>query len=79
MARSGDFDVIFYGHDHIYNIEKIGDCLVVNPGEISAHKTGKATFAIYVTKTNEVEIIILKNSINVKTQEVKRLLIIAKF
>ena len=71
MVKSGDFDVVFYGHDHICNVEKVNDCLIVNPGEISAHKTGKATFALYDTEMNDAKIITLKNSINVKTREVK--------
>ena len=66
MAKSGDFDAIFYGHTHIQQKEKMNDCWVVNPGEIAAGKTKKATFAIYDTATNEVEIITLKNSISFK-------------
>ncbi|KKQ60709.1 MAG: phosphodiesterase, MJ0936 family protein [Parcubacteria group bacterium GW2011_GWE2_38_18] len=33
MAKSGDFDAIFYGHDHNINKEMIGKCLVLNPGD----------------------------------------------
>jgi putative phosphoesterase len=71
MAKSGDFDAVFYGHDHVCNIEKIKNCLIVNPGEISSHKTGRATFALYDTKTNSAEIITLKGNINMKTQLAK--------
>ena len=60
MAKSGDFDAVFYGHDHKFNLDKIGNCLIVDPGEISAHKTSKATFAIYDTETNEAEIVNLE-------------------
>ncbi len=67
MAKSGDFDAVFYGHTHIQQTEKIKDCWVVNPGEIAAGKTKKATFAIYNTATNIVEIISLKNSISLKS------------
>ncbi|MFA6888348.1 MAG: metallophosphoesterase [Candidatus Woesearchaeota archaeon] len=66
MAKSGDFDAVFYGHNHEKNIENIGKCLLLNPGEISAHKTDKATLAFYNTKTNEAEIIILKGTISVR-------------
>lgn len=69
MAKSGEFDAVFYGHNHQRNIDKVGDCLVVNPGEISAHKTGIATFAIYDTKLNEAEIIEIDGSITLKTEE----------
>jgi putative phosphoesterase len=67
MAKSGDFDAVFYGHNHQKNIEKIGECLVVNPGEISAHKTGMSTFAVYDTKKNSAEIITLEEIISVST------------
>ncbi len=57
MAKSKEFDAVFYGHNHTKNKEKIGKCLVVNPGEIGAYKTGNPSFAIYDTKTNDAEII----------------------
>ena len=68
MARSGDFDAVFYGHDHKYNKETNNSCLIINPWEISAHKTTCASFAIYDTQTNEGEIVILKNSISTRTE-----------
>ena len=71
MAKSGDYDAVFYGHNHLKNKEKIGDCLVLNPGELSAHKTGEATYAIYDTKTNDAEIFTLKNTISLNTEKVK--------
>ncbi len=66
MAKSEEFDAVFYGHNHELHKEKIGNCLVLNPGEISAHKTDKATFAVYDTKTNTAEIITLKGTISVR-------------
>ncbi len=69
MAKSGDFDAVFYGHDHKQNIDKINECIIVNPGEISAHKTGNASFAIYNTLNNEAELFQLENSVSVKTKE----------
>lgn len=72
MARSGDFDAVFYGHDHIKSYEKINNCLVVNPGEIGAYKTGISTFAIYDTTTNDAEIIELKNSVTTNTDESRK-------
>ena len=67
MAKSGEYDVVFYGHTHIQTTKKINNCWVVNPGEISAGKTKNATFAIYDTINNEIEIITLANSITLKT------------
>ncbi len=71
MAKSGDFDAVFCGHSHEKSEEKIGNCLLVNPGEISAHKTGEATFAIWDTEENKVEFITLENSITLLTKEVE--------
>jgi len=67
MAKSGEYDAVFYGHTHLFKIEKINSCWVVNPGEVSAGKTKKATFAIYDTTINKVEIIELKGSVSLKT------------
>ena len=53
MARSGMFDAIFCGHTHISQIEQVGKCLIVNPGEISAQRTGTASLAIYDTTLHE--------------------------
>ena len=67
MALSGEFDAVFFGHNHIQSSEIIDGCHVVNPGEICAMKTKKATLAIYNTSINEVEIIELDGSVTLKT------------
>jgi len=74
MAKSGDFDAVFYGHNHIKNKDRIGDCLVVNPGEIGAVKTKTSTFAIYDTEKNDAEIYEVKGFINIRTKEVEEYL-----
>ena len=79
MAKTGDFDAVFYGHNHLKNEDKVGDCIIVNPGEISAHKTGKATFAIYDTKKNNAEFVEVKDSITLKTDTVDKYFKKSKF
>lgn len=69
MAKSWDFDAVFYWHNHLYNIDQTNNCIIVNPWEISAHKTSKATFAIYDSETNQAEIITLQWAITLKTEE----------
>lgn len=69
IAKSGDFDAVFYGHNHLKYKERIWNCLVLNPGEIWAYKTWIATFAIYDTKTNDAEIIEVNDSITSNTKE----------
>lgn len=58
MSASGEYDVLCYGHDHSYKIEKRGDTLLVNPGTIMGYnpvekKDVPATLAIYDTQTHE--------------------------
>lgn len=50
------YDIVFHGHTHESRKEKINNTWLVNPGEIMGYK-GPPTYAIYDTKTNEVEII----------------------
>lgn len=79
MAKSREFDAVFYGHDHKRNIDKINDCIIVNPGEISAHKTSEAHFVIYNTKTNNARSIKIRGAITTKTKEVNKYLKDMKF
>jgi hypothetical protein len=72
MAKSGEFDAVFYGHNHLKNKERINDCLVLNPGEVGAYKTGMGSYAIYDTKTNDAEIFEIENSITTNTPEAKK-------
>jgi hypothetical protein len=72
IAKSGEFDAVFYGHDHLKSKEKIGDCLVLNPGEIGAYKTGIGSYAIYDTKTNDAEIFEIEGAITTNTPEAKK-------
>jgi hypothetical protein len=60
MAESKKFDLVFYGHTHKPWEEKIGNCRLVNPGEL-AGQIFKPTFAIYNTETNFLELKILEN------------------
>ena len=48
-----DFNFIFYGHTHKPWIEKIGNCILANPGNL-AGIFFKSTFAILDTKTKKL-------------------------
>jgi uncharacterized protein len=55
LAKTGDYKAVFHGHTHVSNKEKIGDCWLVNPGELMGRK-GKPSYAIYNTKKDTVDI-----------------------
>lgn len=58
LAQSGAYDAVFYGHNHIAKNELIGDCLLLNPGEIMG-RFGNGTFALFDTesrKTRQIEV-----------------------
>ncbi|MDH5605763.1 MAG: metallophosphoesterase [Anaerolineae bacterium] len=54
LARSGDYHLVCYGHDHTAHEEIIGSSLLLNPGEIMG-LNGKSTLAIYSTESGEVQ------------------------
>lgn len=58
-AESGKYDVVFYGHTHRPWEERIGNCRLVNPGEMAGQRY-KPTFAIYDTETDKLELKILE-------------------
>jgi len=54
IACQGMFDVVCCGHNHRYQVEKVGDCLLVNSGELLG-KDGQPGFCILQCETKEVE------------------------
>lgn len=58
MAKQGKYDLIFYGHTHKPWEEKIGECLLLNPGNL-AGMWYRATFAVYDFETGKAELKIL--------------------
>ncbi len=46
LARSGDFDVILYGHLHRVDNRTVENTLILNPGEACGYLTDRRTFAI---------------------------------
>jgi len=59
LAESGKYDLVFYGHTHKPWEEKVGECRLINPGEVAGQRF-KATFAIYDTETDHLELKILE-------------------
>ncbi len=57
MIRSGMFDVVVYGHTHRVDVRRVGNTLVVNPGELCGYLTGRGTAALLDATKLEVEVV----------------------
>lgn len=55
IAKSGDYNIVVYGHTHKIDIQK-DKSLLLNPGETGGWTTGKATIAVVDTKTLQATI-----------------------
>ncbi|MBM3214186.1 metallophosphoesterase [Candidatus Poribacteria bacterium] len=56
LARSGDYDIVLYGHTHRVDV-RTEPCLIVNPGEGCGWLTGKATLAFIDLDALKTEIV----------------------
>lgn len=60
LARSGDYQIVFYGHTHKPWMETLDDgCQIINPGTLGG-VFQKATFAVYDTTSKKLELKILE-------------------
>jgi hypothetical protein len=59
LALSGKYDIILKGHTHQKREERIGKCLVLNPGEACGYLTGESSAAIIDMDTMKVKFITL--------------------
>ena len=57
VAQSGVYDFVFYGHTHEVDIRRVGNTLIVNPGESCGYLTGKATVVLLDPKTGSTELL----------------------
>lgn len=55
LARSGDYDVVCYGHDHLLHQEQINTTLLLNPGEIMG-RFGRSTYMMFDTITRDATV-----------------------
>src|SRR3989344_3051216 len=55
LAESKKYDLVFYGHTHRPWEERVGNCRLVNPGELAGQRY-KPCFAIYDTITDKLEL-----------------------
>ncbi|MBI2009752.1 MAG: metallophosphoesterase [Candidatus Chisholmbacteria bacterium] len=62
LAKTNDYDAVFFGHTHEVVNKTIGKTLLLNPGAVCGINFDKgdydlATFAFYDTSTNKAEIV----------------------
>lgn len=48
LAVSGAYDLVCYGHDHLFHVERRGTCLLLNPGDLLGKEANPA-FALLDT------------------------------
>lgn len=53
LAKSPEFDVVCFGHNHRFDISEQGGATLINPGEIMGGLTGRSTFATYDTASGQ--------------------------
>lgn len=63
LASTKKYDAVFYGHTHHRKKEKVENCWLVNPGEITwlhlflhPDEESETGYAVYDTDNNEVEL-----------------------
>jgi putative phosphoesterase len=73
IAKSGDYDVVCFGHNHEFEVTRQGQCLLINPGPVMGAKFSHgrwedvaASFVIYDTATDRANAF----SIDAKTKQV---------
>lgn len=49
LASSSRYDLVCFGHNHTYQVERRAQTLLLNPGEVMGELTGVATCALYDT------------------------------
>ena len=54
LALAGKYRMVCYGHDHLVHDERVGECLLLNPGELMG-MNGKSTLAIVDSQSLAVE------------------------
>ncbi len=54
LAATKRFDLVCCGHTHVYEVQEVNGCTVVNPGELLG-KEGPPTMAFYDTESQRVE------------------------
>lgn len=54
FAAAGAFDLVCCGHSHTWHEERVGDCTLLNPGEIMG-SNGDPSFALFNTEAGTIK------------------------
>jgi len=57
LTACGSLDLLVYGHTHRPEIRREGTLLIVNPGEVYGHLTGRSSVALVDTGKRSAEIV----------------------
>ncbi len=58
IAKSGEYDLVLFGHTHLWHKERLKNCTLLNPGEILGKKQ-QAGFATVDLKDLEIKRVLL--------------------
>ena len=61
LVRSGDYDLVCYGHDHQAHDEQVGKTRLINPGELMG-RFGKSSFVILDAVSGEAKCCEVENT-----------------
>jgi putative phosphoesterase len=56
LAATGEYQAVFFGHSHEHSVERIRECLLVNPGEIMG-RINAPSFCLYDTHKDNITLI----------------------
>ncbi|MDH5794872.1 MAG: metallophosphoesterase [Candidatus Bathyarchaeota archaeon] len=59
LINTDSYDVVVYGHTHQAEVHRVGNTLVVNPGEVCGYLSDRATIAFLDSETSDVLVISL--------------------
>jgi len=57
LTSCGSLDLLVYGHTHRSEIRREGSLLIVNPGEVYGHLSGRSTVALVDSVKRSAEIV----------------------
>jgi uncharacterized protein len=60
LAHTGRFDLVAYGHTHEADLRRVGECVLLNPGEVMGRK-GQPGWAVVDTEALAPDGVVFRN------------------